>query len=749
MRLRGVLLLLGLVVLGLPAGALAQGSCPNEALREETHSLALPDCRAYELVSPPDKNGGDVMAVGSRTRVASDGGAIAFPSLTGFGDVAGMGVAADYLAVRSTVVSPGTNGWATHAITPLQQPLTLLASTVALDPLYEGDFSSDLSRGVFRAWSLLGDAPNVRNVENLYLRTDLRSAGAGSYQLLSDAIAPVGSTTSAFGNFGKPALAGTSADFEHVLFESRYSLTADATGSGPWLYEWDHGTLRVAGVLPDGTTLSGAVAGQGTSHHNYTPHTISADGLKVFFTDRSTGVSTIDGTLYMRRTDPVTGVRGTVQLNASERTDCADHDPCSGTPEPDPDGQQPATYWDASVNGDRVFFTTTEALTDDAPAGTATKLYMYDTSRPDSDPHNLTFLSVDRQPADTDSVEGVLGASGDGSYVYFLAAGQLVFGAPLLDTDRGIYLWHDGIIAYVGELSVQEDWSYDLPTGWTDRIMTSRVTPDGRHLLFMSSSGEGLTGANQGVCPLNPSGNGQCQELYVYSADTGQLRCASCGQDSASATADAVVSPVGIPGGAVPSWSRNRVLSDDGRYVFFSTANALVPRDTNGVSDAYEYDTVTGQLHLLSSGTDPGDSYFVNASPSGSDAFIATRQRFVGWDVDGAYDLYDVRGGGGVPEPTASSSECVGDACQGALPGPSVVGSPASAGLLGAGNVSPPVIGKPVVRKVSGAQRLSRALKACKRKPRGTRRKRCESQARARFGRNAAARRASTSRGGK
>jgi hypothetical protein len=695
---------------------------------------ALPDNRAYELVSPPDKNGGDVLAATARTRVATDGGAIAFASLTGFGDVAGTGIASDYLAVRSHDPHPGTSGWTTHAVTPPQDPLTSRANIAAMDPLYEGDFSPDLSRGIFRAWSLLGDAPNVSNVENLYLRTDLRSAGAGSYQLLSDAVAPVGSPFIASAN--RPFLAGTSADFEHVLFESRFSLTADAAGDGPWLYEWDHGTLQVAGVLPDGTPLSGALAGQGARQLRYTPHTISADGLKIFFTDPATGFNGTDGTLYLRKTDSATDSRSTVQLNASERTDCADQASCSGTPEPDPGGPQPATYWDASVDGGRVFFTTGEALTDDAPVDGDIKLYMYDTTKPDDDPHNLTLLSVDDEPADSHSLEGAIGASADGRYAYFIAAGQLVSGSPLLGTDRALYLWHDGNVIYIGTLNQQEDWAYDLPQNWNLTTSEARVTPDGRHLLFMSSSGEGLTELNQGNCPERPSG--QCRDLYVYSADTGQLRCASCGQDSASANADAAINVATNTSGAVGTWSRNRAISDDGRYVFFSTVNALVPEDINGKSDAYEYDTATDRLHLLSSGKDPSDSYFMNASPSGNDAFILTRQRLVGWDIDEAYDLYDVRVGGGFPDPTPAPPNCEGDACQGAsAPAPAI---PAQAGTasadrgdLAAGNHKPASKRKPahkrcrrgfVRKRVRGKVRCVRRRHVATKRPRAARKAR-------------------------
>ncbi len=746
MRPRGLLLVLvGLVVLGSPVGASADGGCSNEGFREAQNSQFLPDCRAYELVSPAHKNGGDVLANSARTVVASDGNAVTFASLAGFGDVQGMGVATEYMAVRAGGSASGSSGWLTHAITPPQASLSYGAIIRGEDPLYE-EISPDLSRGVFRAWSPLSDAPNVSNVENLYLRNDLRTPGLGSYQLLSDAVAPVGSSVNALLNSFFPQLAGSSADFEHVIFESRYALTADAPPfPNVKLYESDHAAVRLAGVLPDGSAAPESIAGQGVSTKAYAPHTISADGRRIFFTVPSEAFGR-HGVLYMRESDPVTGVRSTVQLNVSERTDCGITSPgespkvppaCTGAPAPDPNGVQPAEYWNASVDGGRVFFTTAEALTNDAPLNNYPKLYMYDTSKPDSDPHNLTLLSVDSEPADTGEVVGVLGTSADGRYVYFAAIGKLGAGAPSPGPNWDVYLWHDGAVSYIGSV-FPGDVDWDASREFNGTMSESRVTLDGRHLLFMSTSGEGLTGYNHGVCANTGISDGSCPELYIYSAADKKVSCASCNPSGAPATAPAVMQIRAHGGGSDTSRALNHAISDDGQRVFFTTGEALVPQDTNGKLDAYEYDVQSGTVHLLSSGRDPSDSYFLNASPSGDDAFILTRERLVGRDTDSAYDLYDVRVGGGFPEPVAAAG-CVGEACQGELAAGGGGLAPVSAGFSGGGNLAPAVSRGSSAKGVPVGVRLAGALRSCRRKPR-RQQARCESRARKRYGKKASKR---------
>jgi hypothetical protein len=638
----GILATVALVSAG-GSPAAADEACPNEALRAETHSTALPDCRAYEMVSPPSKNGADVMAQGTRTRAAADGSAVSFTSLTGFGDVRGSGVAFEYMADRDG--APGTNGWSTHGITPLQEPLSLIdLLTAGLEPLYVGDFTADLSTGVYMSKTpLTSDGANVAKVVNLYRRDDLRDAGPGNYSLITDCPACAGPLD--LNRTVRPMIAGGSSDLSSILFESGFKLTADAPGNcanpedvnacPAKLYKWSEGVVTLEGILPDGTPAPSSMAGRGAGATNtlsgalYTLHVISRDGSRVIFTTPAS-LSEM-GDVYVRENDSTT-----VQVNASERHPA--------------DAAQPAEYWDATPDGSQVFFTTAEQLTDD-DTNTGVDLYGFDLDAPQGS--RLTRLS----DASSSGVAGVLGTSEDGSYVYFLAQSVRIF------------VWHDGVVHHVADVSNSDAAPIIGRFGWRlpPNRKLSRVSPDGTHLLF-ATQGAGVTDYDNdghGHCPSN--GNEGCYEVYVYDATAnggnGVMVCASCDPSGAPAVSDATISANFGIGGTASTSHITHPLSDDGRYAFFDTEDALVPSDTNATRDAYEYDTVTGQVHLLTSGTSPSPSFFLDASSSGKDVFVDTRERLVGWDPDQNYDLYDVRLDGGFPEP-AVPAQCSGESCR-------------------------------------------------------------------------------------
>ncbi len=755
----------------------------------------LPDCRAWEMVSPPDKNGGGIVFNPYRTRAAADGSAIQFASLAGFADTVGGAVATDYLARRSSDPNPGDNGWATHAITPPQDPNTWSASASGTEPKYEGSFSDDLSTGIFASFTPLTDAPYVAEAFNLYLRDDLLESGSGSYTLLTDSQSPIPGTA-ATQQGARPFPAGASNDFSHVIYESTFNLAPGSSGgfffNGLFLagtkelFEWTGDSVRLVGILPNGNAAPRSHAGSGASvpfGYRTTSHPITADGSRVFFTAPASGGES-SGQIYAR----ING-RSTVKLNVNESL-------VSTAPEP-------ATYWDASADGSRVFFTSGERLTDDSPNqdgspklyiwkranvdeqqsvsvdatggtftlafnGAATEPIAFDASAADvraalealrgpspleppliapenvtvsggptsagaTAPYVVTFTGdlagadVAEMNADGSALtggsgtvtititepvhnltyvdnktDGVLGISEDGHYVYYSARSSL-------------HLWHEGRITTIGKISGLGD----LLDGWAPqniRPKQTQVTPDGRHILFSSRGGGSLLSAHGGV----DYDHGECQEidlgcleLYLYSADNDTLQCASCNPAGSPATTSAharQLPEASLGLAQIASALLSHPLSEDGRYVFFDSAERLVSEDVNGVSDAYAFDSLTGTVRLLSSGENPKPSFFIDASASGSDAFFATAEALSRWDNDQAYDLYDARRAGGFPEPPPSPPGCQGDACQPLTPALNDP-TPASSAFRGSGDP------RPARKRKSRCHRRQRNARSGQKKP--------------------------------
>jgi hypothetical protein len=138
--------------------------------------------------------------------------------------------------------------------------------------------------------------------------------------------------------------------------------------------------------------------------------------------------------------------------------------------------------------------------------------------------------------------------------------------------------------------------------------------------------------------------------------------------------------------------------------VFFDSPDALVPQDTNGRYDVYEYDVAAGEVRLISSGKSSSDSYFDEATPDGSDVFFTTREPLVAEDTDTVGDLYDARVDGGIAaQVQLPSPGCAGDACQGAAGVAPGFGAPSSQLYVGAGNLPaapPPVAVKHKPKKL-------------------------------------------------
>jgi hypothetical protein len=671
------------------APALAD-SCPNAQFRTG-YSASLPDCRAYELVTPADKGDGalplSLSAIGSvqATQAAADGDGLGYGMVVAIpGSGSQTGASDDYLARR------GASGWTSEGLIPPQATL----SSLAVKPAIIG-FSSDLSKtaladggGATTPGGFGQDDPPLvpgepADNQNLFIRDNT----SGTWQLADITPAGVTPTTATFD--------GASADFSQVIFDSTAALTSDAISGSSNLYDWAGGQLSLVSQEPSGsaaecggsgpacTPVAGAIVGNGGATVSGYLNAVSSDGSTVAFeaSPLSGGPQKLDLRIHGERT---------VVASASQKTNG------SGPGGTDPNGPQPATYWWLTPDGSQVIFSSCEQLTNDStavsvPGGcNGQDLYEYDTAT-----GALTDLTVDPNAATDQScagqtatglcgadVQGVLGASADGSYVYFTANGVLANGASAGTFPNGtavtnLYVWHDGVTSFIAQLAGadSQDW---------DGHFTARVSSGGATLAFMASTSP--TGYdNTDAVTGQPD-----SEVYLYDATTRTLTCASCNPSGAQPLGPSSIDPVrddlGSGFGSNLGFYLPRNLSADGSRLFFDSYDALVPADSNGYEDVYEYED--GAPRLVSSGTGDGPSAFIDASVSGNDVFLSTLQSLVPADTDQEPDIYDARVDGGSPPPAPTPPACSGEDCKPPAP---AAPSPLTAGTIifsGPGNVS-------------------------------------------------------------
>ncbi len=674
-------------------------TCPNAALRAAS-SAHLPDCRAYEMVSPANKDGADVNAQQYKEfTVAESGNHVMFPTRTDFGETHGSGHGGytQYIADR------GADGWVSKGIdpTPAQDNPWMLGFGSTRVEL----FSSELNRAVV----VIGlDPPGatggIPDRWNLYLEN------TADVQLIEPITRFEGTEEVVENLFSLPERASNaSSDLGVVTFQTSINLLPQASGNSQKLYASDHGKLYLVGIMPDGSVPSAGSEAAAALHEGastFVPNTVSKDGSRILFKSRPDGSGAPQ--LYLRKDEQTTA-----WVSQSEAT----------TPNPEP---QEVYFQAATPDDKKVFFTSSDRLLDSDPGVGGVGLYMYTDGPDPENESNLTFIArVDEQAAGRG--KAVLGVSQDGSHVYFFADHS---SALPFDTDGGgDFLWDDGQIRQVAPTpDARDDREFtQIDSGEEE----AHVSDDGRQIAFMNP----LALTSQEVAPdgtLPAPGAEGNSEMYVYDEDRNTLKCVSCPPGGATAIDGIEVNvlataayPPGFNVVAPPHF-----LSRDGRFVFFNTVEALLPQDTNKLTDAYEYNTETGKLSLLSSGGGESGTWFVDASPSGRDAFLVTKQPLTRTDPDKLDDLYDARIDGGFPEPLPTPAPCAGDACQGT---PAAVPSfNTASGFSGLGNQPPPQAAHVKPKKLTNAQHLKSALKACSKRPRRNRAA-CRAKARRRY----------------
>lgn len=637
-------LVIAATMLMVAPAAHAEG-CPNEQLRSENNSTNLPECRAYELASPGSNPASGPAGTGP-VRAAVSGNRLFYEAY--YPATNASNGSFFYLATR------GESGWSTQPMTPQDGPsgsgLIWCLQSVNLTPELTKSVVGDgynIGPGGYCNSAIEEWAPGApRGYRNLFLG---ESATEGPYKLVNvtpEAAAPANAEF----------MAGSS-DFSHIVFSDEAQLTANAP-AGASLYEWADGTVHLVTVLPSGAATTGGVGGGAGSAQM--ANAVSADGERVFFSSQ--------GDLYLRENavQPQSAVNGEGHCTESEKACTIQIDESHG-----PGASGGGNFIAASPEGSSVLFSDESELTGDSTAAPGEpNLYEYDLQTA-----QLTDLTPGASGA------SYLSASEDVSYVYFSSPSVLTGAEENEHHERAeagkanVYLRHAGQTTFVAGNVEAEQY-----------VSASAVSPDGRFLIFTSR--QPLTGfdnadANTG----NPD-----LEVFRYDAQTKALSCASCSPDGSRPTADAFMAqnrsfnyqrePVG--------YTRRSVL-DDG-LVLFETDNAVVPQDSNGTRDVYEYD---GAPYLVSSGADPSPTYFVDAGASGNDVFFSTAADLIPADDGGYRRIYDARVDGGFPQPAAPPT-CEAEECRSSgnatsstpLVGTALFSAPAEALDLGASKKS-------------------------------------------------------------
>ena len=487
--------------------------------------LTLPDGRAWELVSPAKKGGALIeptITSYQTVEAAAGGGAIAYEASDAIGEnPVGKGNVTEVLSVR------GPTGWRSQDIS---MPSTLPPEGVAAEGGENQNFSifsSDLSKGLIEQKGVAVRPLSPEATERTpYIRNEsaCEDQAQGCYTPL---VTPAnvepqgqafGGTAPGQGSSAEVSIAGATPDLSHVVVSSSARLTENAVsgeqaGSQPLanLYEWYAGGLQLVNVLPDETSRPGAVLGYSTGgggSSDVVAHSISNDGRRIVWSFGLQQPGQIE--LFVRDM----AEKRTLKLGGSS-----------------------ANYQTMSSDGSRVFYRENGEL--------------YEVNVETGVQVDLT-ASHGAGEANAGVRDAVLGASEDGSYIYFVATGVLASGAT-----RGadnLYVMHDGpggwSATHIATLSKEDEHSWYANgkvtagscfcNGVEHNKVSSRVSPNGRYVTFMSS--EPLTGYdNTDAVSGQPD-----DEVFLYDAVAGRLTCVSCNPTGAR--------PIGVLDGTCLCW---------------------------------------------------------------------------------------------------------------------------------------------------------------------------------------------------
>ncbi len=600
-------------------------SCPNEGLRQQTGASSLPDCRAYELVSPGQAGN---VALFVEAPYAPDATS---PTRFSFsGSVGGVSESGEPPSVASDVyVSTRTSsGWKTrytgipadegtiHGGPPEAETAELVErqslGSLSLDKILDWDFAQT---GFICCGKSGNNAPFMFD-----------AAGEKLGRLPTN-VDEVPDAKLDFSEGGWRGDSRPSPDFSHYVFStSDLEFAAGGLTSAPGsVYDNDVAGGSVSVVS---RTAAGDIpAGTGGAKEVIRIPAVSTDGSHILMSTKAGVPNQFSPVhLYMSVDD---GLAEDVSIGQ----DGLNHG---------------VVYAGMTADGGSVYFTSKEPLTADDHDESA-DLFVWHANEPDS----LTRLSqgsdgsgnsdgcssswtskCDVQVVKTEvrSDNALASETGD---IYFYSPEQLVPGRGV-PSQRNLYVSRNGELQQVTVMA---------PGASIERI---QVVPDGSHMAVLTRE------------PLTLYDNAGHLEMYTYKPDTGTIQCVSCLPDGNPPTLDVEASQNGI------------FLANDGR-AFFTTGDPLVPEDINAkLRDVYEF--VDNRPQLISSGSAPTDKDIgrplglIGITREGTDVFFTTHDSLVGQDLNGPFlKFYDARTGGGFsfkpPQaPCRAADECHGPA---------------------------------------------------------------------------------------
>ena len=657
-------------------------SCPNSHVRQQTNATYLPDCRAYELVSPGFAGSvtffpGDViqarLAALLHDAAPNVLGVASNPSRFGFygGEGSALGLHPPNALIDRYVSTRTNTGWVTtypgikgNEGLLLENPQCDMTLTRCMDSRGPNPFGENEAPPTGRyLWDVNGNSLGR-------LPTNIGVVPNGDH----------------FKGDVRP-----SPDFSHFVFSSlNVAFAPGGLEESPGtVYDNDvaKNTVVVVSKLTNGDPIP---KDPGHPDEYIKIPAVSTDGSHILM---STLASTGGVHLYMRVDDATTYEIGSGELvgMTSDGSKVAFVSTEKLVPE-DTDFSADLYLWEEATDTTRILSQGNGNGNSDLCAAFFTEacgVQRVVTERPDTD-------------------ESMASNSGD---VYFYSPEQLDPNNPGVFNERNLYVYRHGSVHYVTTMDPETE---------ADRM---QVSPDGDHMAFLSRTQ--ATGYRN--VSLDDGGPGDVQEhpepvaweeMYTFDPESGEILCASCiptGQPPTIASMD--TSPEAHEGETtkdVKASQSGRFMSNDGR-VGFATADALVPDDTNGIIDSYEFSGNRPQL--ISSGhgerdTQGGDllffptlhSGFEGISQDGTDFYFSTFETLVPEDHNGSFvKFYDARSGGGFPInspllPCTAADECHGDSTS--APGKPSFGT--SAGLGGGGNLTPQ---KPTKKKHQGKRR--------------------------------------------